>query len=87
MNAPAHPTNAHPPRAPFAQVLYEDPDTIRMQESLDLFDKWANHPDFATKPVVVAFTKKDIYHKNFNLEKFKVRPLLQFCGCARICGC
>ena len=56
----------------YAQVLYEDPDTIRMQESLDLFDKWANHPDFARKPVVVAFTKKDIFYKNFDLEKFKV---------------
>jgi len=55
----------------YAQVLYEDPDTIRMQESMDLFDKWANHQDFSRKPIVVAFTKKDIYQKNFDLEKFK----------------
>jgi len=55
----------------YAQVLYEDPDTIRMQESLDLFDKWANHQDFARKPVVIAFTKKDIYFKNFDLIKFQ----------------
>jgi len=55
----------------YAQVLYEDPDTIRMQESLDLFDKWANHPDFSRKPIVIAFTKKDIFMKNFDLTKFK----------------
>jgi len=55
----------------YAQVLYEDPDTIRMQESLDLFKMWANHKDFARKPVVIAFTKKDLFASQFNLEKFK----------------
>ena len=52
-------------------VCMQDPDTIRMQESLDLFERWANHPDFQRKPMVVAFTKKDIYQKTFDLEKFR----------------
>ena len=41
------------------------------QESLDLFKMWANHKDFARKPVVIAFTKRDLFNEQFDLPKFQ----------------
>ena len=55
----------------YQQVLYEDPSKIRMLESLELFEKWANNAQFAQTPIVVVFTKKDLFEANWDEASFK----------------
>lgn len=42
-----------------------------MQESLSLFKQWANHKSFSNAPLVLAFTKKDVYDRTFSAEALK----------------
>ena len=55
----------------YQQVLYEDPSKIRMLESLELFEKWASNAQFAQTPIVVVFTKKDLFEANWDEASFK----------------
>lgn len=42
-----------------------------MKESLNLFKQWANHKAFADAPLILALTKKDLYHENFDAGALK----------------
>jgi hypothetical protein len=52
---------------------------IRMKESLSLFMKWGNNKSFTTVPVVLAFTKKDVFEATWDAEQLK-RAFPEFDG-------
>jgi guanine nucleotide-binding protein G(i) subunit alpha len=54
----------------YDQILFEDDEKNRMQESLELFETIVSQPEFDGKPIFLLLTKRDV------LEiKLKVSPL------------
>ena len=55
------------------QLLYEDNETNRMHESLNLFASIVNNIYFESKPFIVFFNKFDLFE-----EKIKTSSLARF---------
>jgi len=55
----------------YQQVLYEEPDRVRILESLDLFSKWANNKQFQHMPIMLIFTKLDLFEATYDEERFR----------------
>lgn len=63
----------------YQQVMYEDNKEIRIKESLNLFQQWANNKNFSAIPIIVAFTKKDVFYDTYDAAGFK-RVFPDFAG-------
>jgi len=49
--------------AGYDQVMFEDPNQNRMNESLDLFGQICNNPVFSSTPIFLCFNKKDLFEQ------------------------
>ena len=53
------------------QLLYEDNETNRMYESMNLFDSIVNNKFFEDKPFIVFFNKFDLFEEKIKTTNFK----------------
>lgn len=49
--------------AGYDQVMFEDPNQNRMNESLDLFGQICSNPVFSSTPIFLCFNKKDLFEQ------------------------
>ena len=45
----------------FNQVMFEDPETLRLSEALTLFEQVVANPAFIESTVILALNKKDLF--------------------------
>jgi GTPase SAR1 family protein len=58
----------------YDQVLYEDADTNRQEEALELFAEMCNSSWFRNKSMILFLNKRDVFRKKLQTIPFKVLP-------------